>query len=333
MSGNPKQKLKLLYIADILKKYTDEEHAMAVGEIIEHLEKEGIVAERKSVYNDIKVLRDYGMPIINGNEPVRGFFFAGGEFQLSELMMLIDAVQASPVITRKKTKEFIEKLRSMASVHQSQQLESQIYIDNRFKSENEEIYYNIDRIKQAVNRGVKVKFIYQRRQLVGNIPVLDTGREFVISPYATIWNDDKYYLVGNYDKYDDLSHYRIDKMKRVECTDEPARDFREVCGYTTRFDAADYTRRVFNMFAGANQRGVELICENRLLETMIERFGISVPYKQIDSEHFTIKVYAVANDGLEQWILNFGGGVVVKSPSELRDSIKKRLEYMLESYK
>lgn len=333
MSGNPKQKLKLLYIADILKKYTDEEHAMAVGEIIEHLEKEGIVAERKSVYNDIKVLRDYGMPIINGNEPVRGFFYAGGEFQLSELMMLIDAVQASPVITRKKTKEFIEKLRSMASVHQSQQLESQIYIDNRFKSENEEIYYNIDRIKQAVNRGVKIKFIYQRRQLVGNIPVLDTGREFVISPYATIWNDDKYYLVGNYDKYDDLSHYRIDKMKRVECTDEPARDFREVCGYTTRFDAADYTRRVFNMFAGANQRGVELICENRLLEAMIERFGISVPYKQIDSEHFMIKVYAVANDGLEQWILNFGGGVVVKSPSELRDSIKKRLESMLESYK
>jgi len=333
VAGNPKQKLKLLYIADILKKNTDEEHAMPVAELIRRLAQEGIDAERKSVYNDIKILRSYGMPISNGSEPVRGFYYEGGEFQLSELMMLIDAVQASPVITRKKTKQLIEKLRAMASVHQSQQLESQIYIDNRFKSENEEIYYNIDRIKQAVNKGVKIKFIYQRRQLMGSLPVLDTGREFVISPYATIWNDDKYYLVGNYEKYDDLSHYRIDKMKRVECTDEPARDFREVCGYTSRFDAADYAQRIFNMFAGANQRAVELICENRLLETMIERFGIGAPYRQVDDEHFMIKIYAVANDGLEKWILNFGGGVVVKSPSELRESVKKRLEQMMADYK
>lgn len=332
MAGNPKQKLKLLYIADFLRSSSDSEHPVSTTQISEYLAAQGIGAERKSIYNDIAILIEYGLPIERVYTPSRGYYLSDGTFEISELMMLVDAVQASPVITAKKTKLLTQKLCSLASKYQTDRLSNHIYINDRTKSTNEEIYYNLDRINSCINSGRKVRFIYQRRQLVGNLPVYDAGREFIISPYATIWNEDKYYLVGNYDKYDDLSHYRIDRMRHVESTRERARDFREVTNYTTRFDAADYSRKVFNMFSGTNQRTVELICENRLLEPIIERFGINIPYRQLDEGHFSVKTNVMMSDGLVNWIINFGGGVVVRAPAELRVRVKEKLEQMLGSY-
>ncbi|MBE6759430.1 MAG: WYL domain-containing protein [Ruminococcaceae bacterium] len=338
MAGNPKQKLKLLYIADYLRRYSDEQHAVSVADIIAHLEQNGVQAERKSIYNDLSVLREYGMPIERGMAPMQGYYLTETEFEPCELMLLMDTIQASPVISQRKTAALSRKLCSMTSVYTAEKLCPGITDNNyhpahsRIKSDNEEFYYSIDQIHTAIMENRKLRFIYHHRVLAGNLPVFNAGREFIISPYAAIWHQDKYYVVGNYEKYDDLSHYRIDHMKKVQCISQPARPLSEVSDYTDRFDAADYTRKVFNMYAGTEPVSVELECEDRLLEAMIERFGINVPYRQLAGGRFTVKAHAIANEGFENWILNFGGGVVVRAPAELRQSIKKKLAAMAADY-
>lgn len=338
MAGNPNQKLKLLYIRDYLTRYSDENHPVTVNEIIAHLAENGITAERKSIYTDIEVLREYGMTIEKAATRARGYYVKPSGLRRSELMLLADAVYASPVISLKKTASLIGKLCDLVSVHQEKAIKRQyqIFADmtrgNVLKSDNEELYHNIETIHSAMLAGKKIRFMYHRRVLANSLPVFDSGREFIISPYAAMWNQDKYYVVGNYEKYDDLSHYRIDRMKKVTVLDEPIRPLREVSNYKSKIDTADYARRVFNMFAGAEPEYVELDCDIKLLETIIERFGINVPYRQTAPDRFTVKAYAVINDGFEKWLLGLGGGVVVRAPQELRLSMVKRIETMMREY-
>jgi len=339
MAGNPKQKLKLLYIYDYLRRHSDESHPASVSDIIEYLAGNGVTAERKSIYNDIEVLREYGLTIERGTTKQRGYYLKTTGIKRSELMLLADAVYASPVISQKKTAALIEKLCDLVSIYQAKAIMKQYQMltdvtrGNMLKTDNEELYKNIETIHTAMLSGKKIRFMYHRRVLANNLPVFDSGREFTISPYAAMWNQDKYYIVGNYEKYDDLSHYRIDRMKKVTLIDENIRPLREVSAYKTKIDTADYARRVFNMFAGAEPSYVELDCDIKLLETIIERFGINVPYRQTGTDRFTVKAYAVINDGFEKWLLNLGGGVVVRAPQELRASMIKRLEAMLQEYR
>lgn len=333
MAGNPKQKVKLLFLAEIFLKYSDEKHCLPIKAIEEKLFEKGVPCERKSIANDIQILKEAGMDIRKGSVPSRGFYLARRQFVAAELRMLIDAVQSSPFISRKKTRDLSQKLLSLTSEAQAEVLKGQVYTDVRKKSDNEEILYNIDTLQNAINQGKKVRFIYHHRQLVNNIPVFDAGKDFIISPYATMWDSDKYYLVGNYEKYNDLSHYRIDRMKRVEILKEPARPFQQVCNYAERFDVADYANRVFNMFSGDNPEQIELECEMPLLDSIIETFGLNIPYRQISEDKFSVKVYAVANEGFARWVLNFAGGVVVKSPASLVQTLRKIVFRMNMTYR
>lgn len=333
MSGNASQKLKLLYIADYLIRHTDEEHCASVNQIQEVLNAHEITSERKSIYSDIDVLRQYGLDIQRGWIPVRGYYIASRQLTLAEVRLLMDSVQSSPFITRRKSRELIAKLQNFVSSHEATLLDSQLYIEDRQKSDNEEIFYNIERIHTAITQKRKIRFTYFKRHLVTNIPMFDVGKEFTVSPYAAIWADDKYYLVGNYSKYDDLSHYRIDRMRRVDISGEAARPHQEVCQYSGEFDVSDYVRRVFNMYAGEGVVTVELECENCVLDAIIEKFGISLPFRQLDDEKFTVKVPAAISDGLVHWILNFGGKVVARAPAELVRQVRRTLFMMNQQYR
>lgn len=333
MAGNPKQKLKLLYLAQILSERSDEDHCLSISMIEKMLGEKGITSERKSISSDIQVLKDAGFNILHGSTPVRGYYLADRRFELPELRLLVDAVQSSPFISRIKTRELTQKLKSLTSVYQAEQMGEQVYSDDRRKSDNEEILYSINTIHQAISEGKKIRFIYHHRQLVNNIPVFDAGKDFVISPYATIWANDKYYLVGNYGKYDDLSNYRIDRMKRVTLLDEKLRPHQEVCAYKDAFDAADYVNKVFNMFSGDQPEQIELECDANLLDSIIEYFGINIPFKQLSNGRFHVRVNAVANEGFARWVLGFAGGVEVKSPNSLVQILRRIIFRMNLSYR
>lgn len=332
MAGVQKSKLKLLYLADILKKKTDEEHCLAATEICDLLAQQDIPAERKSIYKDIDILREYGLDIIHtGSKNHGGYFLGARDFELAEIRLLSDAVQAANFISQKKTNALVEKIESFASENQAKTLHSQVYVDNRPKCSNEEIYYTISDLDEAINKGVKVTFTYTKRKITEEFKTAKEEKRFTISPYALIWSDDHYYLVCNNEKYDNLMHLRIDKIKKLEVTNEKARRFSEVSGYKTSFDSADYASKLFNMYSG-EPKPIELVCHNSALEPMLDRFGENVRLQKVDDEHFLLRTNAAVSEGLVSWVLGFGGRVKVRTPNDLIYDVKKKAQEILENY-
>lgn len=324
-------KRKTLLIFKYLSEYSDESHVLSSTQLIDMLRKDGIKCERKSVYDDIKMLNEIGFDILTSRTPPKGFFMASRNFELAEVRLLIDAVSSAGFITPDKTRELVKKLESLVSKNQAKELVSQVYVDSAVKCDNEEIYYTIDALHEAIVSKSKVKFTYKRRNIDKEHMKSYTEKKFTVSPYALIWKEDHYYLVCNNEKYDNLMNLRLDRIRKIVKLEEPSRDICEVCEYEDMFDVADYTSKMFNMFSGESMQ-VTLVCDMQLREEIMDRFGAKIPLKAIDSEHFETTFEAAVSDGLVSWIMNFGDKIKVKSPQTLAQSIKTKAEEILDLY-
>lgn len=331
MAARSGQKIKIVCILDILRWYSDEENPVNSAFICEKLESMGVTAERKSVYQDISTLIDYGYDIIRATTPKKGFFLASREFELPEIYLLADAVKSADFITPKKTRELLSKLDGMLSLNQAKKLEKGIYMNFGNKCANEEIYYNIDSLSRAIQSGKKVSLIYSIRTLEER-SIETVSKERVISPYALTWQEDHYYLIGNYEKYDNLIHLRIDRMRNVRVLEEKSRDFRQVSEYTEQFDVADYTNKLFSMYGGELCE-VEFNCDKSILEQVADRFSEKIFIKNVTENRFGFSVKAALSDALVTWIINYDNKIEVKSPEVLRKMVKERAEKVLEIYK
>lgn len=326
------QKVKLLYIIKILTEFTDEEHPLSATEICEKLASYDITAERKAIYDDINCLIDFGYDIIQTRTPKNGYFLASRDFELPEVFLLCDAVRTAKFISEKKTRELTKKLDKLLSVYQVKRGLRGIYIDSSSKTHNEELFYNIDQINSAIEQGKKVKFTYSKKILREGRQIITESKERVVSPYAMTWQFDYYYLIGNYDKYNNLMNLRIDRIHKVEVTDEPIRHFSEVSDYHDSFDVADYTKKLFGMFGG-NMQEVKLRCSNKMLEQVTDRFGDSIFITNVTETTFDFTVKAAISDALVTWITNYSDMIEVIRPQELRDKIVDRANEILKVYK
>lgn len=332
MEARQFQKLKILYIVDILNRYTDEEHPMTAAAICEKLSSYGICAERKAIYSDIEMLVHYGYDIIKTRSPHFGYFMASRNLELPEIYLLSDAVRSANFITPKKTRELLAKLDKMLSISQAQQRDKGIYIDSVHKCKNEEIYYSIDNINKAIAANRKITFKYCIRALEEGKKIAVREKQMTVSPYAMLWQNDHYYLVGNNEKYDNLIHLRLDRMKKVEITNSPSRHFSAVSCYKEAFDVADYAAKAFNMYGGELKR-IELKCSKSKLEQIIDRFSDNIMIFSVTEDTFNFSTDAMISDGLIGWILQFGKDVEAIEPPELRQALKNRAEMLGEMYK
>ncbi len=331
MAARNGQKVKLLYVIDILKKYTDEEHPITATEICEKLASNGVTAERKAIYDDIAQLTDYGFDIIKTRTPKSGFFLASREFEIPEISLLIDAVKTAKFISAKKTRVLVSKLEKMLSIYQVKKGDKSVFIDYSEKSHNEEIFYSIDTISRAIESQKKISLKYGVRELNENREIVTNYKTRVISPYALTWQEDRYYLIGNYDKYDNLIHLRLDRMRSVEVLDEPLRHFSKFSSYTDTFDVSDYTKKLFGMFGGDFEE-IELRCSKDILEKVADRFSENLFIRNVTDEHFSITVKAAVSEGLVTWIMNYGDKIKVLKPSNLIDKIKLRAQTITNLY-
>lgn len=324
MAARSGQKLKLFYIIEILKKYTDEEHPMNATQICDKLSAYNVTAERKAVYNDIEQLIFLGFDIIKTRVPQSGFFLGSREFEIPEISLLSDAVKTAKFISVKKTRELVSKLDDMMSVYQVSSKKMGIYIDEDSKTKNEEIYYTIDTVSRAIENRKQVKFKYTLRKIGDNKQIETNTAERTVSPYALTWQDDHYYLIGNYEKYDNLIHLRIDRMHAAEETEFPIRPFSEVSDYKNYFDVADYTKRLFGMFGGKIEE-IELKCSKDMLEQVLDRFGENIFISKLTEKTFNFTYSAAVSDALVTWIINFGDKIEAVKPESLRNMIKDRI--------
>lgn len=325
-------KLKTLYLFKILEKYSDEEHPISSTEIIEMLAEKGIKCERKSIYADIEALNEVGFDIVSVISPKRGFFMTGRQFEIPEVMLLIDAVTSAGFITPKKTESLIEKLKSLMSDSQAQTVQSQVYVDtDSVKCDNEEIYITIDRLHEAIKSKNKVKFIYKRRCVDKLRGTKFTEKTMTVSPYALIWKNDHYYLICNKTNYENLINLRIDRIKKLTVLDEIIRPVNEVSEYKKDFDSQDYSSKMFNMFSGEVCE-VKLKCALKLQEEMIDRFGKNIPLKAVDLDHFETVIHPAVSDGFASWIMQYGEDIEVVEPEHLRQTISEKAEKILKIY-
>ncbi len=325
------QKLRLLYIIDILSRKSDEEHPLSATDIMDFLREDyGIECERKTVYDCIENLNKYGYDIIKSQSP-RGYFMTPYYFEPAELRLMIDAVQSADFISAKKTKALIKKFSAFASEYQYKRIEKQVYIDNRNKCANENLFIVIDIISSAILSKKQIEVVYRRRKIVDGKNAKYEEKTMVINPYALIWAEDHYYLVGNYSKYDNLIHLRIDRLKSVRVLDTYARHFSEVSPYQTYFDIADYSNKHLSMFSG-DIKPVEMICNNSMIEDFIDQFGEKVNMRHFDDENFIAKVDVAVTDGLVAWIMQYGDKIKIRAPKELKNMIIDKTNSILALY-
>lgn len=201
MAKSTNQKLKLLYLLKMLNEKTDEENTMTINDMIAELNRYGITAERKSIYDDLDALRYYGLDIASRKSKTTDYYVASRLFELPELKLLVDAVQCSKFVTHKKSNELIMKIESLASCRQAQSLQRQVFVSNRVKTINESIYYNVDRLHAAIADNKKVSFKYFDYDIKKEKVFRKNGDKYTVSPYALSWDDENYYLISFSSKY------------------------------------------------------------------------------------------------------------------------------------
>lgn len=331
MARGSNQKLKLIYTLDILKRYSDEDNPINAVDIVEKLAEMGIDAERKSIYNDIAVLEQYGCDIIKTSTPKKGWFIGDREFEVPEIYLLCDAVRSAKFISSKKTRDLLSKLNSMLSIYQSKRGEGSVYFGEQDKCENEELYYNIDKISNAIESKKQIRLINSRRALDSNREIVLTKKQMVVNPYALTWQDDYYYLICNYEKYDNLIHLRLDRISNVEILDTTARHFSKVSEYNDNFDISDYTKKLFGMYTGELSE-VEFCCSSKITEQILDRFSKSIFIKKVTKNTFNVTVNAVVSEALVTWIINYGEELKVVKPEKLQEMVIKRAKKVLENY-
>ena len=216
MARSDDQKRKLLYLRELLEQQSDEHHPLSTQYILEYLAERGIQAERKSIYSDIACLQDFGMDICTRRGRGGGFFLASRAFELPELKLLVDAVQASRFLTKRKSMELISKLEALASRHDAGSLRRQVTVSGRVKTMNESIYYNVDRIHDAIAHNSQITFRYFDWGVDRERHYRD--RTYAASPYALCWDDQNYYLIAHSERHG-ITHYRVDKMTHITETE------------------------------------------------------------------------------------------------------------------
>lgn len=335
MEENSSSKLKLLCLLKMLEENTDQENGMTMKQIIDELRKSyKISAERKSIYADFKVLEDYASRTnseLNIEARDKGkktnYFMPNRLFELAELKLLVDAVQCSKFITIKKSRELIRKIESLASKKQAQALERQVCITNRVKTINEKIYYNVDSLYTAISQNKKVKFKYFDYNVKKKKVYRKNGDYYTASPYSLSWDDENYYLISFSSKYEDFTHYRVDRMEYIELLDE-MRDQRQE---KSQFDVSQYTKKVFNMYNG-DLVNIKLKFKNELVNTVIDRFGKDVILDVLDENNFYIWTEVAISSTFFGWLAQFGNKVKILSPNSVIDEYRDYIKEIMVEY-
>lgn len=327
MARNSNQKLKLLYLLKMLNEKTDENNTMTINDMIAELDRYGISAERKSIYDDLEALRHYGIDIAMRKTKTTDYYVANRVFELPELKLLVDAIQCSKFVTHKKSIELIKKIESLTSRKQAQSLQRQVFVANRVKTINESIYYNVDTLHLAIAQNKKVTFKYFDYDIRKEKVFRKNGDKYIVSPYGLSWDDENYYLITFSTKYNGFTHYRVDRMTDIDLTDEE----RDPLPDKEHFDIAEYTKKVFNMFNGEEVM-VNLQLDNSLVNAVVDRFGKDIQIGKVDEDNFHIWIKVAVSSTFFAWIMQFGNKVKVLSPESVKNQYRAHLSEILNLY-
>ena len=310
-----KTQTRILYLYKWLMEESSAEHPLSTVEILRRWEELGVSAERRSVYRDIDILTKFGCSI----ECVRGvsnnYFAVEKTFTLAELKVLIDAVGASQAIPNAETKRLIRKLLCFATPEEQKDLDRPLYVDKVYKNTNPQFYATTDTLYTAIRDKKKVSFHYLDVSVDKKKVYRHDKKSYVLSPYFLKWDSDKYYVVGWSDDHQGISHFRVDRIANIQLLDETA------AKKPTGFNPSKYGTQVFGMYS-ADSKSVTLRCSNEHMKDVMDKFGKNVPVTVADEGYFDAVVEVEPSPPLYGWVFQFGGGIRIEGPEEVKNTIK-----------
>ncbi len=309
-----KAKLRPFYVAKRLYEQTDEDHYLTIAQIMEQLEKEyGIKTSRGTVGDDIKALKELGVEIEVEQSTQNRFYLIGRRFELPELKTLIDAIESARFIPKEKSAELVKKLGSLTSQHNTAKLVRNVDVENRIKASNEKIYYIMEALNDAINEQRKVSFQYFTYNVRKEQKLKHDGCTYVFSPYKLIWNGDYYYVVGYSEKHQGIGSFRVDRIVRCPQILDAA-----AVKPPQGFDLNDYLNSMFRMYNG-DRKQIELVCDNDIMDSIIDKFGKDVTVLANDMKSFRVLVNTSVGSVFYSWIFGFCGKVMIKSPEKVKE--------------
>ena len=342
----PNQRMKHFLVLQYLMQETDQDHPATVEDITEYLKSQGIYAERRSVYKDIKEIniamrmtdRDDPLPYDEAKEYAEdepeenviaykhksGYYVQKRLPDFDTVKLISECIYSAKFIPESQCEYLIEDISSLLSIHQREKLKCNVRLVGRVRSQNKAIRVIIDTVNDAIKHKQKISFKYQKYVIQDPKKQVERrhGEQYVVSPFELILNDGNYYLLSYDDKKKDIRTYRVDRMKDVCILDEKregTEKFREI-------NLDSYIQRVFSMYGGENKR-VKLVFINSLLDSMIDRFGTKdVFYGVEDDKHSYLSAYVEVSDQFFGWLLGFGRRVRLVEPSAVVEDFKGYLD-------
>jgi len=327
MPISPNQPLKLLYLMKILLDKTDENHALTIKELSDELAAYGIKAERKTLYGDLERLSLFGLDIVKKRDKSVRYYIASRQFELSELKLLVDAVQSSRFITEKNSMELIAKLSSLTSIEQAKQLKRQVYVTGRVKSFNTSTYYSVDAIHAAINDNRKITFKYFDYNIHKKPVYRKNGALYQVTPIRLCWSEDKYYLIAYNAEHGELRNYRVDRMSNVTALEEATDDFDR-----KKLDINEHIRRMFGMYSGEVVRAT-LSFDESLVNVVFDYFGKDVTLTGKDNGRFEVTANVSVSPVFLGWMFQFGDRAEVIKPDSLIDAMRALIEENTKMYR
>ena len=328
MYGNDRKKLLILMILRVLKKHSDVNHHLTQQEIMRLLKTEyGVMCDRRSIKSNVLDLIDFGYDI-NMDD---GYYFASREFDDAELRMLIDSVLSSKNISQSQGKRLIDKLKKQSNKYFEAKVSHVRSLPEISRMGNRQLMIVIDVLNDAIDAGKRVSFVYNS---YGTDFKLHPRQEmpYIVSPYQMVANNGRYYLLGNSDKYPDITHYRIDRITNIKMTDIPVKPIKEIKGAEKGFNLPRHLAEHTYMFCGESVP-VKLRTNEGMMNDLIDWFGKDFYIVQRDKETKTIVVALRCNyNAMFYWALQYGAYVEVLSPPELRKEPAETICLMNERY-
>jgi predicted DNA-binding transcriptional regulator YafY len=324
-TGN--KKMLNMLILDILREYSDENHKLTQQEIIRLLKSNyDMECDRRSVKNNIFCLKELGYDISMEG----GYYLVQCEFEEAELRMLIDSVLFSKQLTQKQAKELIQKLCKQGNRYFSAKVSHISNLPDLQYADNKQMMYVLDAVNDAISKKKKIKFVYNR---YGTDFKLHPKREapYIVNPYQIVANNSHFYLIGNYDKYDDVSHYRLDKMTCVSILDEKVKPQKEVKDFANGFHLPRHMAEHIYMFSGSSVP-VKLRTDESMMNELVDWLGKDFRIRKIDEDGIIEVVLYCNEDAMFYWALQYGPYVEILEPESLRERLKSAAQEMYKKY-
>lgn len=316
---------RTLYVLKYLWQNTDEDHPATTSDILAALANEGLSINRHTITTDIEQLQEFGIDVIYIKGSPNKYFIGARQLELPELKLLVDAVESSRFISAKKSKELVGKLYSMTSIHQAKELNRHLYVDGKVKSDNKVLYYTVDLLHKAINDSKRIRFKYIEYTVEKKKVYKHNGYIYEFSPYALLWHNDCYYVIGYSEKHESITKFRIDRIDRAELSEKSA------VKKPTDFDINTYLKNIFSMYDGEMQN-VRLKCDSDMMKVMIDRFGKSVNTTVYENGGFIADVKVSVSPTFFGWLFGFDGKIRIVDPPNIVEDYIAAARSAIDSY-